>query len=355
MTKKIKFNIDINLKFVMILIFVLSLFFLSGCGNNKNNEIEVDSNEKSKILIGYSMDTLKEERWQKDRDIFVSECEKLGAKVLVQAANGDDKKQMEQVQKLISEGIDVLVIIPHNRSTAKSAIDLAKIYGIPVIAYDRLAEGDVDFYISFDNVEVGRLQAKYIIDVLGIKKGNFVYIGGAQTDNNSILFREGVMEILRKYPDINIIYDEYTEDWQPSEAKKHIEEAFLISNGKIDAIICANDGVASAVSAVLSEKQVNIPLTGMDAEIAAAQRIVDGKQSMTIYKNIQELAETAAEIAVSVANGKNIETDIFVENSMKKVPSILLEPIAVDINNIDEILINSGFHKERDVYRKYSD
>lgn len=338
----------------VILIGILTiLLFFSGC------EIETKSIEKPKIinsdelLIGFSMDTLNEERWQKDRDIFVAEAEKLGAKVLVQAANGDDKKQLEQVKNLLNEGIDVLVLIPHNRKSAKEIVNLSHENGVPVLSYDRLSEGDVDYYISFDNIKVGKLQAEYITEKLGITKGKFVYIGGASTDNNALLFRSGVMEVLDKYKDIKVVYDYYTEDWQPSEAQKHIEKALRENNNDIQAVICANDGTADGVSLVLLERQLNIPLTGMDAEIAAAQRIVEGRQAMTVYKNIQDIAEEAAKIAVDMAIGNEISTNEIVNNETKGVPSILLLPLAVDKENIDEILIKSGFHKEEDVYRKF--
>lgn len=341
-------------KKIGVILIVLTMIFLgSGCMEERGLEHKEIKLEEDTVVIGFLMDTLNEERWQKDRDIFVAEVEKQGAKVLVQAANGSDEKQLSQAENLLENGIDVMVLIPHNQETGEKIVSLSHKKNVPVLCYDRLAEGDVDYYISFDNINVGRLQAEYITEKLGITKGNFVYIGGASTDNNALLFKAGVMEVLKKYPEINLVYNVYTQDWQPSEAQKHIEQALKETGNDIQAIICANDGTADGVSLVLNERQLRIPLTGMDAEIAAAQRIVEGRQSMTVYKNIQKIAGKAADIAVRLAQKKPIETQSYTENKTRRVPTVLLEVVTVDKENIDEILIKSGFHKEIDVYRKF--
>lgn len=338
----------------MVLVGGLLLTSLVGCSSKPAEEAKTEEVAKDGVVIGFSMDTLKEERWQKDRDIFVAEAEKLGATVLVQAANGDDNKQVEQAENLLAQGVDVLVVVPHNGKIAEAIVDAAHAEGVPVLAYDRLVEGDVDYYLSFDNVQVGRLQAKYVTETLGITEGNFVYIGGAPTDNNALLFREGAMEVLANFPNIKVVYDQFSKDWQPSEAQKHMENALTANNNDIQAVICANDGTAGGASAALAEQKLNVPLTGQDAEIAAAQRIVEGTQSMTVFKPIQLIAENAAQIAIKMAKGETIETTATVKNSSKDVPSILLTPVAVDKDNIKEELINSGFHKEEDVYRNAS-
>ena len=145
-----------------------------------------------KIRIGLSMDTLKEERWQKDRDFFVKKAKELGAEVLVQAANSNDNLQLSQAENLLTQGIDILMVVPHNGVTAASIVESAHKMGKKVISYDRLIENaDVDLYLSFDNVEVGRIQSRYVLD--HVKKGNFLLIGGSPTDHNAKLFREGQM------------------------------------------------------------------------------------------------------------------------------------------------------------------
>lgn len=323
----------------------LVMGLLVGCTEESSPEPESE-----KWVIGLSMDTLKEERWQKERDVFVAEAESLGAKVYVQAANGDADRQREQALKLINQGIDVLVLIPHNSADAKVIVDVAHERGVPVIAYDRLVEGSVDYYISFDNVYAGVLQANYMTETLGIKRGNIVYIGGYQEDHNAFLYRQGVMEVLDLYPDLNVVYDTYTEDWLPSEAKKHMEEA-LEKNTYIRAVICANDGMAGGAAEAMAEQQRIFPLLGQDAEIAACQRIVEGKQVMTVYKDVRQLAKEAAKLSLHVAKSENIEIDTAVSNATNEIPSILLTPVSVDQENMLDVIINSGFHSYRDVYR----
>lgn len=331
---------------VILIVCISSIF--SAC--DKNNEIETVVKE-DKITIGFAMDTLKEERWQRDRDIFVAESEKLGAEVLVLAANGDDNKQIEQVKYLLSKGVDILVVVPHDGVIVEEIVELAHKNGVKVIAYDRILQGNVDYYISFDNEKVGEIQAKYIIENLKITKGNIVYIGGASTDNNALLFRDGVMKVLDNYDDINVIYNEFTNDWSPSVARKHVEFVLDSSEEVIDVIICANDALAGAISVLLAERQIDLILMGQDAEISACQRIVEGNQTMTVYKDVRLLAKQAAEIAVDIVNGKEINTVRIVENKTRNIKSILLEPTLVDVNNMVEVIIKSSFHKYEDVYR----
>lgn len=335
-------------KNMIAVLMIVILLIISGCQDN-NVIDETQANEK--IKIGFSMDTLKEERWQKDRDIFVAEAEKLGAEVLVLAANGDDQKQIDQAQYLLDEGADVLVIVPHDAEIASKIVEMAHAKNVKVISYDRLVYGDVDYYISFDNEKVGEIQSNYLVDTLGFNSGNVVYIGGAPTDNNASLLRKGALSVLASKKDVNVIYDEYTKDWEPKVAANHMEEVIDQYEDDFGAVICANDTLAKAVTAVLAENQIEAYIIGQDAEISAAQRIVEGKQDMTVYKDIRSLATKAAEMAVDVVNGETIETSKLIKNDIKAVPSILLEPVAVDASNMMELIINSGFHKYEDVYR----
>lgn len=332
-------------------ILILCIVFLVGC----SQEVQPESSEDSTIKIGFAMDTLKEERWQKDRDIFVAEAEALGAEVLVLAANGDDERQYEQVKYLLNEDIDVLVLVPHDASYSKRMINLAHNQGIPVISYDRLSQGDVDYYISFDNKRVGEIQSEYLVESLGLTKGNVIYIGGAPSDNNALLLREGVMKGLRKYPDINVIFDAYTEDWDPEIASKNMNQVIASYGDNFEAVICANDALAKAVSTVLSENSIEAYIMGQDAEISACQRIVEGKQAMTVYKDVRVLATKAAKMAVDLIKDEPIVTNKTIENNDKTIDSILLEPVAVDDSNMMDIIIKGGFHKYDDVYRNVKD
>ncbi|WP_379160923.1 D-xylose ABC transporter substrate-binding protein [Paenibacillus sp. sgz5001063] len=333
---------------------------LAGCGvvsngdQQKAEEPAANTKDGGKIVIGMSMDTLKEERWQKDRDIFTSKVEELGGEVKVLAANGDDATQLSQAEQLISQGVDVLVVIAHNAEATAPIVEKAHKEGIKVIAYDRLINNaEVDYYISFDNVRVGEFQAQAVIDKA--PKGNIVYIGGADTDNNAHMFKEGAMNILKPLEekgDIKIVYDQFSKDWKPEEALKNMENALTANNNDVQGVVAANDGTAGGSIQALTAQGMagKIPVSGQDADLAAVQRIAEGTQLMTVYKPINAIATKAAEMAVAAAKGESISTDKTVNNGKIDVPSVLLDPIAVNKENLD-VLIKDGFHKLEDVYK----
>lgn len=308
------------------------------------------------ITIGFSMDTLKEERWQRDRDMFVARCEELGARVLVQAANGDDALQNAQAENLLTQGVDVLLVAPHNAKTAAVIVESAHKMGVPVIAYDRLIrDADVDLYVSFDAVRVGEMQAEYLVKRK--PKGNYVLIGGAPTDNNALLFREGQMNVLKPLidrGDIKIVSDQWAKDWQASEALKIMENALTRSNNQVDAVVVSNDGTAGGAVQALAEQKLTgkVLVSGQDADLAACQRIAAGSQSMTVYKPIKKLALKAAEMALLLAKKQPIgESTRPVPNGLKDVPSLLIEPLQVDKNNLVQTVIADGYQKLEEVYK----
>ncbi|MDA3900369.1 MAG: D-xylose ABC transporter substrate-binding protein [Spirochaetes bacterium] len=307
------------------------------------------------LKIGLSMDTLKEERWQKDRDIFMATVKSMGGEIIVQAAQGDDATQISQCENLITQGVDVLVIIPHNGEAMALAVKKAHEAGIPVLAYDRLIMNcDLDIYISFDNVKVGELQATEIVKL--VPEGNYVYIGGAPTDNNALLFRQGAMNILQpliKRGDINLVFDQFSDDWSASVAQKHMENALTKNDNNIDAVIAANDATAGGAVQALSEQGLvgKVPISGQDADIAGCMRIVEGTQSMTVYKSISAIATESAKVAMIMAEGRVVLTNNTVNNNKIDVPSLLLTPVAVTKDNMKEIVIKDGYHKLEDVYK----
>ena len=308
------------------------------------------------IVIGFSMDTLKEERWQRDRDEVVKAAEKMGAKVLVQAANGNDALQNSQAENLLTQGVDVLLVAPHNGKTAATIVDAAHKAGVPVIAYDRLIlDSDLDLYVTFDPVRVGELQGEYAVKRQ--PKGNYVLIGGAPTDNNALLLREGQMKLLKPAVDkgdVKIVSDQWARDWQPIEALKIMENALTRVNNQVDAVVASNDGTAGGAIQALTEQKLagKVLVTGQDAELAACQRVVAGTQTMTIYKPIPVLGGKAAEVAVLLAKKQPIPDQTKpVKNGKKDVPSILLEPIPVDKDNLASTVIKDGYHKLEDIYK----
>src|ERR1051325_9186866 len=205
------------------------------------------------VRIGLSMDTLKEERWQRDRDLFVAKAKELGAEVLVQSANSDDAAQTQQAENLLTQGVDVLVVVPHNGEVAASIVEAAKRQNVPVIAYDRLIRSsEPDLYVSFDNEKVGEMQARYLLE--RAPKGNYVLIGGAPTDNNAVLFRKGQMNVLQPAidrGDVKVVSNQFAKDWLASEALRICEDALTKSNRDVVAVVASNDATAGgAVSAL---------------------------------------------------------------------------------------------------------
>ncbi len=302
-----------------------------------------------KPKIGLSLDTLKEERWKRDKDRFVAKATELGANVLVQSANSDDARQVQDCEALISSGVDVLVVVPHNGDAMAKAVAAAKSAGIPVISYDRLITGaDVDVYLSFDNVRVGELQAQYLIDKLK-GKGKIIRIYGSATDNNAKLFKAGQDKVLEPYiksGDIKVVHEDWALDWKPENAKKIVNAAITAHGKSIDGILVSNDGTAGGAIQALMEEGLagKVFVTGQDAELAACQRIMRGTQTMTIYKPLARLADRAASLAVDIANRKPVIARSAVNNGLKDVPSVLEEVIAVDKDNMADTVVKDGFH-----------
>ncbi|NEY72432.1 substrate-binding domain-containing protein [Bacillus mesophilus] len=344
--------------FMLVVIFNLTACESADNGKELSNAIpeqKEDQSEGEKIKIGFAMDTLEEERWIKDRDLFKESVEALGAEVMVMASNGDDSLQIWHAETMLSQNIDVLVIVPHNAESTAAIVKKAHSVGVKVMSYDRLVRNaELDMYVSYDNELVGMLQARAITNL--VPKGKYVYIGGAETDHNAHLVKGGVFSVLQPLidkGDITVVFDQWTKDWVPEHAKENMKLALKANNNKIDAVIAANDATAGAVIEALQEEGLagKIPVAGQDADLAAAQRIVIGTQTMTVYKPIRTLAQTAAEIAVKLAKGEDVIETRKVNNGRIEVPSTLLSPIAVEGSNIDETIIADGFHSREDVYR----
>ncbi len=316
-----------------------------------------NSSEK-KIKIGLSMDSLRVERWRKDRDIFIAEAKKLGAEVIVQSADGDERRQNQQAENLITQGVDILVVIPKDSVAAAQIVQSAHEEGIKVIAYDRLIkESKPDLYISFDNEKVGYLQAEYLLRKK--PKGNYFLLGGAPSDNNAQLLRKGQLRALKPAidkGDIKLVAEgkHWAVNWDPNDALKKTEQVLTQVNNQIDAVVASNDGTAGGVIQALDGQNLTgkVLVSGQDAELAACQRIVKGTQTMTVYKPIRLIAKEAAQAAVALAKGENIEkAKQKVNNGKVDVPSILLTPIQVDKENLDEVVIKDGFHSHDKVYQ----
>ncbi|WP_413735651.1 D-xylose ABC transporter substrate-binding protein [Sodalis sp. RH21] len=305
------------------------------------------------IKIGMAVDDLRLERWQKDRDIFVDKAKSLGADVFVQSSNGNEETQMSQIENMINRGVDVLVIIPYNGQVLSNVIAEAKREGIKVLAYDRMINNaDVDFYISFDNEKVGQLQAQSLVKL--VPQGNYFLMGGSPVDNNAKMFRAGQMTVLKPLIDsgkIKVVGDQWADGWLPENALKIMENALTANNNKIDAVVASNDATAGGAIQALAAQGLagKVSISGQDADLAAIKRIVQGTQTMTVYKPIKQLATSAAEIAVQLGKGEKPQSNALLNNGLKDVPSYLLTPISVDKSNIDSTVIADGFHKKSDL------
>jgi D-xylose transport system substrate-binding protein len=311
-----------------------------------------------KVKVGLSLPTQREERWVKDKKVMEEEAKKLGIDLRVQVTDNDAAKQVAQCENLISQGIKILILAPHDASSASVIIDKANKAGIKVVSYDRLVtDSPLDYYyLSFDNVKVGELQGEFITKK--VAKGSYLVLAGSPTDNNAKLFREGAMKYIQPLADkgdIKVVMDQFVKDWQPSEAQKLCEQALTANQNKIDAVLAPNDGTAGGCIQALAAQGMSgkVPITGQDAELAGAIRIVQGTQSMTIFKDTRQLGKKAIEMALALSEGKAIDTQGKVVNNGKRdVASVLLTPYIVTKENLDDMLIKSGYLSKDKVYKK---
>jgi D-xylose transport system substrate-binding protein len=299
--------------------------------------IQTCKSKQHEPVIGLLMDQYNVERWSKDTTYFIENVEKLGGKVICLSAMGDPDKQLEQAKELIAKKIDVLVILPVELGKTGEIVRLAKKESIGVISYDRLIQNaDVDYYVSFDNVKVGELQADYIKNRL--QKGNIALIGGAFTDKNSFYLQFGQMGVLQPYierGDIKIVYDKMVKAWSFDEGYEAAKDC--LRKGKVDAIIAGNDLLARGAIKALQENGLagKVLVAGQDADTEARANIIQGLQTMTVYKSIEDLASNAARMAMDMARGNSIFYATFtVNNGTKLVPSLLINPISVNKGNI---------------------
>lgn len=338
-------------RIISMLMTLCLLVGVTACGSTEN-ENQVKVKEEKKIQIGMSFDSFVIERWQRDRDVFVSVAKELGAEVNVQNANGDVEEQKKQIDYFIKKGMDVIVIICIDSASLQDSVKKAQDAGIKIVAYDRLiVNADVDLYISFDNAMVGTMMAEALLDA-GIAGGNVVMLGGSPTDNN-VPMVEGAFRKAMEENQVTILDAVHAEGWKAEEASNYIYEHPSVI-AKTDAIMCGNDDLATQAVRALSEKRKagDILVVGQDADLAACQRIVEGTQVMTVYKPVERLAARAAQAAVALAGGEDISGDdvTVMDNGAYQVPYIGLEPVSVNKDNIDEIIIGSGFHLKEDVY-----
>ncbi|MFP4635857.1 MAG: D-xylose ABC transporter substrate-binding protein, partial [Nitriliruptoraceae bacterium] len=297
-------------------------------------------------VIGVSWNNFQEERWPTwDEPAIQEALEESGASYISTDASSSAEQQIEDVQNLITQGAEALIILAQDGTAILPAVESAIEQGVPVVAYDRLIEHEEALYITFDNVEVGRMQAREIYD--RVPEGNYVFIKGNQADANADFLRSGQAEILDEAVeagDIENVGESYTDNWDPAIAQRNMEQFLTENDNDVDAVVASNDGTAGGVIAALESQGLagEVPVSGQDADGAALNRVALGTQTVSVWKDARELGYRAGEAAVQLAEGTALEdipdTVMFDSPEGNQLVSLLLEPIPITQENLDEVV-----------------
>lgn len=308
------------------------------------------------LKIGFILSTMQEERYQRDKRVFEETAKKMGAKVLFASCNNNEQTQASQVDNLLSQGVNALVIQPVNGETASAFVKQAQKDGVPVIAYDRLIKNaPLSAYVTEDSFNVGKLQAEAAVKHVG-KKGNFVLLKGQAGHSVAEARTAGAMSVLKQYPDIKIVVEQYHNGWSPELAMQTTENALTRNKNNIQAIIANNSGMAHGAIQALDEQKLagKVFVAGADADLSAIRDIVGGKQQFEVQISIDDMAKRAAEIAISLAGKKDFKFDSEMENGSGKIKTINTPVFPVSKESVDERIIKTGFHKRDAIYGKKS-
>jgi len=304
-------------------------------------------------VIGVSWSNFQEERWKTDEAAMKAAIEAAGDKYVSADAQGSASKQLTDVESLIAQKANALIILAQDSSAIGPAVEKAAAEGIPVVGYDRLIENKDAFYITFDNKEVGRLQAKAVLAAK--PEGNYAFIKGSSADPNSDFLFSGQMEVLKEAMDggkIKKVGEAYTDGWKPENAQKNMEQILTANNNKVDAVVASNDGTAGGAVAALTAQGLagSVPVSGQDGDHAALNRIAAGTQTVSVWKDSRELGKNAATIAAMLADGKKMGE---IPNVMKwadgpnkvEMDAIFLKPVAITKDNLN-VVIDAGWVKK---------
>lgn len=356
-----------SLLFLMTLGLVMAL---AACGGD---EAAGGDGSGDAGYVGISMPTQSSERWIADGNNMVEQFEELGYDTDLQYAEDVIETQIDQIENMITRDVDVLVIAPIDGDSLTEVLELAASMDIPVISYDRLIRGTehVSYYATFDNFQVGVLQGEYIEEYLGLEDGegpfNIELFAGSPDDNNAYFFFDGAMSVLEPYIENGqlVVQSEQTEfeqgatlRWDGSLAQERMDNLLsaYYTDETVDAVLSPYDGISIGIISSLKgvgygSNDLPMPVvTGQDAELPSIQSIIDGEQTQTIFKDTRELAAQAVQMADAVLKGEEAEvndTETY-DNGVQVVPSYLLEPISIDINNYQEVLVGSGYYDESD-------
>jgi D-xylose transport system substrate-binding protein len=333
---------------------------VAACGDDNSSSGGGGSSSSSKKAGSVAVllpDSKSSVRWETlDRPLLKAAFDAAGVKNTIQNAEADKSTQQQQAEQAITNGAKVLLLVNLDSGSGAAIAANAKSQGVKVIDYDRLTlKGDSDYYVSFDNEKVGKLQGQGLVDCLGNKKGAQVAeLNGSPTDNNATLFKKGYDSVLNpKYSDgtYKKVADQSVPDWDNQKALTIFEQILQKQSNKIDGVVAANDGLGNAVISALKQRKLpQVPVTGQDATLQGIQNIVTGDQCMTVYKAIKKEADAAAKLAITLAKGgKPTEATASVNNENKDVPAVLLEPVSVTKDNIKDYLGQPDFPKKEEI------
>ena len=293
----------------------------------------------AQTIVGVSWSNFQEERWKTDEKAIKDQLAKMGGTYVSADAGGSPEKQLADIDGLIAKGAKALIILAMDKDAILPALAKAKAKNIPVVAYDRLIEAPGVFYITFDNKEVGRMQARAVFAVR--PKGNYVMIKGSPTDPNADFLRAGQQEVIAeavKKGDVKIVGEEYTEGWKPEVAQKNMEQILTKNQNKVDAVVASNDGTAGGAVAALSARGLKgVPVSGQDGDHAALNRVALGSQTVSVWKDSRDLGREAAIAAMDLAQGKKVKgAVVWAEGEKKlKMDAIFLKAVPVTQANLD--------------------
>ena len=292
--------------------------------------------------VGVSWSNFQEERWKTDEAAIKSALEAAGASYISSDAQSSSSKQLSDVESLISQGADALIILAQDSQAIGPAVQAAADAGIPVVGYDRLIDDSRAFYLTFDNVEVGRMQARAVLEAM--PEGNYVMIKGSPTDPNADFLRGGQQEVLQEAIDsgkITIVGEAYTDGWLPANAQRNMEQILTQQNNEVDAVVASNDGTAGGAIAALDAQGLagSVPVSGQDGDHAALNRIALGTQTVSVWKDARELGEAAATIALDLAAGNDVaDSTTYTTDAGNELNARFLTPVPITRDNLNEVV-----------------
>jgi len=305
-------------------------------------------------VIGVSWSNFQEERWKTDEAAMKEAIEAAGDSYISADAQSSASKQLTDVEALIAQGADALIVLAQDSGAIGPAIEQAAAEGIPVVGYDRLIENPEAFYITFDNVEVGRMQARAVLEAM--PEGNYAFIKGSSADPNADFLFGGQMEVLQEAMDSGAIVnvgEAYTDGWKPENAQRNMEQILTANDNEVDAVVASNDGTAGGVIAALSGQGLDgtVPVSGQDGDHAALNRVARGTQTVSVWKDARDLGRNAAEIAAMLADGTGMQEIPGVQSfsggpNGVQMQSLFLAPVPVTAENLDAVIDAGWIEKD---------